>query len=159
MYEHVEIVSVPKKLEYYLYNRIVYFLIKKGYKIKAFNYFFKILSNMKLSKYRIRFLRKTILFYKCVLNIRPTVYAVNVKKTRKTVVMPIVTRRIQQIKRSLFWIKQSDKSRKERRLVQRLENELVECYHGKGVAVKRKFEYHEIAVTQRPFLHILVLLR
>jgi hypothetical protein len=30
------------------------------------------------------------------------VYAVNVKKTRKTVVMPIVTRRIQQIKRSLF---------------------------------------------------------
>jgi hypothetical protein len=102
MYGFVEIVSVPKKLEYYLYNRIVHSLIKKGYKIKAFNYFFKILSNMKLSKYSINFLRKTILFYKCVLNIRPTVYAINVKKTRKTVVMPVVTRKIEQIKRSLF---------------------------------------------------------
>jgi hypothetical protein len=57
---------------------------------------------MKLSKYSINFLRKTILFYKCVLNIRPTVYAINVKKTRKTVVMPVVTRKIEQIKRSLF---------------------------------------------------------
>jgi len=102
MYGFIEIISVPKKLEFYLYSRIVHGLIKKGYKIKAFNTFLKILSNMKLSKYPINIIRKTIVFYKCVLNIRPTVYAVNVKKTRKTVVMPIVTRRTQQIKRSLF---------------------------------------------------------
>lgn len=102
MYSFTEIISVPKKLEFYLYNRIVHSLIKKGYKIKALNSFYKVLSNLKLSKYSINFLRKTILFYKCVLNIRPTVYAINVKKTRKTVEMPIVTRRIQQIRRSLF---------------------------------------------------------
>jgi len=159
MYNFIKIISVPKKLEFYLYNRMIHFLIKKGYKIKALTYFYKVLSNIKRSKYNIKFLKKTILFYKCVLNIRPTVYAVNVKKTRKTVVMPVVTRRIQQFKRSLFWIKQSDKSRKERKLVKRLENELIECYHGKGVAVMRKFEYHEIAITQRPFLHILALLK
>jgi len=45
MYPFVEIISVPKKLEFYLYNRMVYSLIKKGYKVKALNYFFKILSN------------------------------------------------------------------------------------------------------------------
>lgn len=135
-------------------------LIKKGYKAKAINILNIVLATIKASKLEvINFLKKTEMFYNCVLYIRPLVYAINVKKRRKTVSIPLVTRKKEQIKRSLFWIKQSNNSRKERNLVERLYNELLECFEGTGNAVKRKFEFNDIAVMQRPFLHILSLLK
>jgi hypothetical protein len=104
------ITSVPTKLEFYLFNRILYSLIRKGYKVKALNNFYIVISNMKNSKIEnVSLLKKTILFYKCILNIRPSVYAFNVKKKRKAVMMPIVIRKKEQLKRSLFWLKESDK--------------------------------------------------
>jgi hypothetical protein len=78
-------------------------LIKKGYKAKAINVFNIVLATIKSSKLEvINFLKKTEMFYNCVLHIRPLVYAINVKKRRKTVSIPLVTRKKEQIKRSLF---------------------------------------------------------
>jgi ribosomal protein S7 len=151
---------MPVKLEFYLFNRILHSLIRKGYKIKALNVFYKVISNMKVNAIdEIKELKKTIVFYKFILNIRPIVYAINQKKKRKTILMPIVIRKKEQLKRSLFWLKESDKARKERKLVERLYNELLEGYDGLGISVNRKFEFYDIALTQRPFLHILGLLK
>ncbi len=148
------------KIEFSLYNRILCCLVRRGYKGKALSVLRYAMGEMKNSEDEtIRSIYKVILFYECIMNIRPCVYIRNIRKSRKTVEMPTCVSKEQQIKKSLLWLKHSTKRRKERTFKERLHIEFLECFMGGGDAATRKFEDYKIATDQRPFLHILELLK
>jgi len=45
--------SLPREMESFLFNKTLQFLIKKGYKIKAFNIFCKVLQKLKYTNIKV----------------------------------------------------------------------------------------------------------
>jgi len=155
MNSKVTLLLTEIELEFFLYSRIVCCLVRTGYKGKALSVLHTAMGKMKDSEDEIiSSINKIMLFYECVVNIRPCVYIRNIRKSRKVVEMPTCMKKVQQIKKSLLWLKHSTKRRKERIFSERLYRELIECFMGAGEAATRKFEYYKIATEQRPFLHI-----
>jgi ribosomal protein S7 len=46
-------------------------------------------------------------------------------------------------------------TRKERKLEDRLTNEILDCFLGKGSTIAKKQSLYELILVNRPFLHLL----
>ena len=103
MNSKVTLLLTEIELEFFLYSRIVCCLVRTGYKGKALSVLHTAMGKMKDSEDEIiSSINKIMLFYECVVNIRPCVYIRNIRKSRKVVEMPTCMKKVQQIKKSLL---------------------------------------------------------
>ena len=86
-------------------------------------------------------------------NVKP---AIEVKSRRvggATYQVPIEVRAARQTTLGLRWLVQYSKARREKTMVERLMNELLDASNGLGAAVKRREDTHKMAQANRAFAH------
>jgi small subunit ribosomal protein S7 len=86
-------------------------------------------------------------------NVKP---AIEVKSRRvggATYQVPIEVRAPRQTTLGLRWIVQYSKARREKTMVERLMNELLDASNGLGAAVKRREDTHKMAESNKAFAH------
>jgi len=86
-------------------------------------------------------------------NVKP---AIEVKSRRvggATYQVPIEVRPPRQTTLGLRWIVQYAKARREKTMVERLMNELLDASNGLGAAVKRREDTHKMAESNKAFAH------
>ena len=77
-------------------------------------------------------------------------------KKRKFYYLPKIINREQEIKIALKWLIKSSNSRKEKKLHQRLTNEILDCYKGTGSTLLKKQNLYDMLIESRPFLNLLI---
>jgi small subunit ribosomal protein S7 len=86
-------------------------------------------------------------------NVKP---AIEVKSRRvggATYQVPIEVRTPRQTTLGLRWLVQYSKARREKTMVERLMNELLDASNGLGAAVKRREDTHKMAESNKAFAH------
>ncbi|GIF65777.1 30S ribosomal protein S7 [Asanoa ishikariensis] len=86
-------------------------------------------------------------------NVKP---AIEVKSRRvggATYQVPIEVRAPRQTTLGLRWLVQYSKARREKTMVERLMNELLDASNGLGAAVKRREDTHKMAESNKAFAH------
>lgn len=92
-------------------------------------------------------------FKKAVENVKP---AVEVKSRRvggSTYQVPVEIRPERRQALALRWLITFSRRRPEKTMMQRLANELMDAYHNRGSAVKRREETHRMADANKAFAH------
>jgi len=86
-------------------------------------------------------------------NVKP---AIEVKSRRvggATYQVPIEVRAPRQTTLGLRWLVQYSKARREKTMIERLMNELLDASNGLGAAVKRREDTHKMAESNKAFAH------
>ena len=86
-------------------------------------------------------------------NVKP---ALEVKSRRvggATYQVPVEVRTPRQTTLGLRWLMQYSKARREKTMVERLMNELLDASNGLGAAVKRREDTHKMAESNKAFAH------
>ena len=86
-------------------------------------------------------------------NVRP---ALEVKSRRvggATYQVPVEVRAPRQTTLGLRWLVQYSKARREKTMIERLQNELLDASNGLGAAVKRREDTHKMAESNKAFAH------
>jgi small subunit ribosomal protein S7 len=86
-------------------------------------------------------------------NVKP---AIEVKSRRvggATYQVPIEVRTPRQTTLGLRWLVQYSKARREKTMIERLMNELLDASNGLGAAVKRREDTHKMAESNKAFAH------
>jgi small subunit ribosomal protein S7 len=86
-------------------------------------------------------------------NVKP---AIEVKSRRvggATYQVPIEVRAPRQTTLGLRWLVQYSKARREKTMIERLQNELLDASNGLGAAVKRREDTHKMAESNKAFAH------
>ena len=86
-------------------------------------------------------------------NVKP---AIEVKSRRvggATYQVPIEVRTPRQTTLGLRWLVQYSKARREKTMIERLQNELLDASNGLGAAVKRREDTHKMAESNKAFAH------
>ena len=86
-------------------------------------------------------------------NVKP---AIEVKSRRvggATYQVPIEVRAPRQTTLGLRWLVQYSKARREKTMIERLQNELLDASNGLGASVKRREDTHKMAESNKAFAH------
>ena len=86
-------------------------------------------------------------------NVKP---ALEVKSRRvggATYQVPVEVRTPRQTTLGLRWLVQYSKARREKTMIERLQNELLDASNGLGAAVKRREDTHKMAESNKAFAH------
>ena len=86
-------------------------------------------------------------------NVKP---AIEVKSRRvggATYQVPVEVRTPRQTTLGLRWLVQYSKARREKTMIERLQNELLDASNGLGAAVKRREDTHKMAESNKAFAH------
>jgi small subunit ribosomal protein S7 len=86
-------------------------------------------------------------------NVRP---ALEVKSRRvggATYQVPVEVRATRQTTLALRWLVNFAKARREKTMVERLQNELLDASNGLGASVKRREDMHKMAESNKAFAH------
>jgi small subunit ribosomal protein S7 len=86
-------------------------------------------------------------------NVKP---AIEVKSRRvggATYQVPIEVKATRQTTLGLRWLVQYSKARREKTMIDRLQNELLDASNGLGAAVKRREDTHKMAESNKAFAH------
>jgi small subunit ribosomal protein S7 len=86
-------------------------------------------------------------------NVKP---ALEVKSRRvggATYQVPVEVRAVRQTTLALRWLVQYSKARREKTMIERLMNELLDASNGLGAAVKRREDTHKMAESNKAFAH------
>ncbi|HYZ08914.1 MAG TPA: 30S ribosomal protein S7 [Pseudonocardiaceae bacterium] len=86
-------------------------------------------------------------------NVKP---AIEVKSRRvggATYQVPIEVRAVRQTTLGLRWLVTFSRQRREKTMIERLMNELLDASNGLGAAVKRREDTHKMAESNRAFAH------
>ena len=94
-----------------------------------------------------------IIFDQAVENAKPLVELKPIRIGGTTYKVPIELLPNKQLSLSLKWIVDSARSRNESSIGLRLGKELVDCYKGEGITMKRREEMHKMAEANRAFSH------
>lgn len=86
-------------------------------------------------------------------NVRPTVEVRSRRVGGATYQVPVEVRMDRSIALGMRWIVQASRSRGEKGMMLRLAGELVDAYEGKGSAVKKRQETHQMAKANQAFAH------
>lgn len=140
--------------DFILLKKIIQILIKKGKKTYALKVFLRTLENLKYAN--IDNFSSWDIIYKSLANIKPMLYVWKMKKRRKVFILPKLINAEQKLNLSLHWILKSVLIRKEKKLEERLTNEFLDCFKGKGGAVIKKQKLYETINKSRPYLHLLI---
>lgn len=140
--------------EFLFLTKLLHILIKKGKKAKALKVFLLLIKNLKTKN--IENCTAIDIIYQSLLNARPLVYTKKVRKSSKMFYLPKLISTEKRLNIALHWIIKSVNNRKERKLEERLTNEFMDCFFGKGSTILKKQNLYDTIIVNRPFLHLLV---
>jgi small subunit ribosomal protein S7 len=86
-------------------------------------------------------------------NVKPTLEVRSRRVGGATYQVPVEVRAPRQVTLGLRWIVQYSQARREKTMVERLQNELLDASNGLGAAVKRREDTHKMAESNKAFAH------
>jgi small subunit ribosomal protein S7 len=86
-------------------------------------------------------------------NVKPTLEVRSRRVGGATYQVPVEVRTPRQTTLGLRWIVQYAKARREKTMIERLQNELLDASNGLGAAVKRREDTHKMAESNKAFTH------
>lgn len=86
-------------------------------------------------------------------NVKPTLEVRSRRVGGATYQVPVEVRPPRAITLGLRWLVQYSRARREKTMVDRLTNELLDASNGLGAAVKRREDTHKMAESNRAFAH------
>jgi small subunit ribosomal protein S7 len=86
-------------------------------------------------------------------NVKPTLEVRSRRVGGATYQVPIEVRTPRQTTLGLRWLVQYSKVRREKTMIERLQNELLDASNGLGAAVKRREDTHKMAESNKAFAH------
>ncbi|HEX2289288.1 MAG TPA: 30S ribosomal protein S7 [Pseudonocardiaceae bacterium] len=86
-------------------------------------------------------------------NVKPTLEVRSRRVGGATYQVPVEVRTPRQTTLGLRWIVQYAKARREKTMIERLQNELLDASNGLGAAVKRREDTHKMAESNKAFAH------
>ena len=92
-------------------------------------------------------------FNKSIENVRPSVEVKSRRVGGATYQVPMEVRSSRAQALAFKWISVNSKKRNEKTQIERLANELVDAFEGKGNSIKKKDEVHKMAEANRAFAH------
>ncbi len=92
-------------------------------------------------------------FHKAVDNVKPLMEVRPRRVGGATYQVPMEVRERRQIHLALKWIVEAARARSERGMVKKLANELIDAYHEKGGAHKKREDVHRMAEANKAFAH------
>lgn len=141
--------------DFFILSKLLHILIKKGKKSYALKVFLLVLKKLKENA-EVNHLSPTEVIYKALLNVRPLLHIKKVRKSSKVFYLPKLINTEQKINVSLHWLLKSVENRKERKFEDRLTQEILDCFFGKGSTMSKKQNLYDTILVNRPFLHLLI---
>jgi len=92
-------------------------------------------------------------FERAVENVKPILEVKSRRVGGATYQVPVEVRPERRISLAIKWLIQSARTRSERGMVKKLANELLDAYHNRGSAIKKKEDTHRMAEANRAFAH------
>jgi len=86
-------------------------------------------------------------------NVKPTLEVRSRRVGGATYQVPVEVRQSRQVTLGLRWLVQYSRARREKTMVERLMNELLDASNGLGAAVKRREDTHKMAESNKAFAH------
>ena len=86
-------------------------------------------------------------------NVKPTLEVRSRRVGGATYQVPVEVRTPRQTTLGLRWLVQYAKGRREKTMIERLQNELLDASNGLGAAVKRREDTHKMAESNKAFAH------
>ena len=86
-------------------------------------------------------------------NVKPTLEVRSRRVGGATYQVPVEVRTSRQTTLGLRWLVQYSKARREKTMIERLQNELLDASNGLGAAVKRREDTHKMAESNKAFAH------
>jgi small subunit ribosomal protein S7 len=86
-------------------------------------------------------------------NVKPTLEVRSRRVGGATYQVPVEVRTPRQTTLGLRWLVQYSKARREKTMIERLQNELIDASNGLGAAVKRREDTHKMAESNKAFAH------
>ena len=86
-------------------------------------------------------------------NVKPTLEVRSRRVGGATYQVPVEVRTPRQTTLVLRWLVQYSKARREKTMIERLQNELLDASNGLGAAVKRREDTHKMAESNKAFAH------
>ncbi len=86
-------------------------------------------------------------------NVKPTLEVRSRRVGGATYQVPVEVRTVRQTTLGLRWLVGFSKQRREKTMVERLMNELLDASNGLGAAVKRREDMHKMAESNKAFAH------
>jgi small subunit ribosomal protein S7 len=86
-------------------------------------------------------------------NVKPTLEVRSRRVGGATYQVPVEVRQPRQVTLGLRWMVQYSRARREKTMVERLMNELLDASNGLGAAVKRREDTHKMAESNKAFAH------
>ena len=86
-------------------------------------------------------------------NVKPTLEVRSRRVGGATYQVPVEVRTPRQTTLGLRWLVQYAKARREKTMIQRLQNELLDASNGLGASVKRREDTHRMAESNKAFAH------
>lgn len=122
-------------------------LIKRGNKVRANNIYKKVLLKLKS-------VGNENIVYDLLSVLKPKIRLLNKKKGSSTLKVPGLISSSQASSLALKWFFKSVKDRSEKKLEDRIFNELMEILERKSNSLKKKEEYYKLATHNRGFLRL-----
>ena len=86
-------------------------------------------------------------------NVKPTIEVKSRRVGGATYQVPVEVRAVRQTTLGLRWLVAFSRQRREKTMVERLMNELLDASNGLGAAVKRREDTHKMAESNKAFAH------
>ena len=86
-------------------------------------------------------------------NVKPTLEVRSRRVGGATYQVPVEVRPSRATTLGLRWLVQYSKARREKTMIERLQNELLDASNGLGAAVKRREDTHKMAESNKAFAH------
>jgi small subunit ribosomal protein S7 len=86
-------------------------------------------------------------------NVKPALEVRSRRVGGATYQVPVEVRPVRQTTLGLRWLVTFAKQRREKTMVERLQNELLDASNGLGAAVKRREDIHQMAESNKAFAH------
>jgi small subunit ribosomal protein S7 len=86
-------------------------------------------------------------------NIKPLVEVKSRRVGGANYQVPMEVRPVRRVALAMRWLKEAARKRGEKSMVQRLANELMEAFEGRGGAMKKRDEVHRMAEANKAFSH------
>ena len=92
-------------------------------------------------------------FNEAINNIRPTVEVRSRRVGGATYQVPVEVRSKRSQALALRWLIDASRKRKDKKMSQRILNEIMDAYQNKGSAIKKKEDTHKMAESNKAFAH------
>ncbi|MGA1861778.1 30S ribosomal protein S7 [Deferribacter thermophilus] len=92
-------------------------------------------------------------FKKALENVKPILEVKSRRVGGATYQVPVEVRPDRQISLAIKWIIRAARERRERTMIERLANELIDASENKGAAIKKREDTHRMAEANKAFAH------